>query len=318
MGIWQRVKSLKRALSDFGDELAGLIEDVAKTSYEGWKVLKSGKDTFVRWLDDGTEKVFQVVPTEVWDVAFGVPGAGLLVSRFGDEIIMMGPLGVGQFELLPPALQTAADLGLEFADLLDLVNKRQLNAEEWALAEWVFGKGNIGPRSGTYLTDLKPRSYGFDNPAMTVPLEGESNLINLGEYFSVSSTPDGGLLLHEMTHIWQIRRDVLREMSAINAIRANQDYDYAYGKNWSSYNLEEQAQIVEDWANGNVNRNRRSVFGGLSPVSPLFEYVQRNLRPFANDARAPQSFTSLRSRMQPVTSLSEYYRDRPNVWWQLN
>jgi hypothetical protein len=56
------------------------------------------------------------------------------------------------------------------------------------------------------------------------------------------------LLVHEMTHVWQAFNDSNWTMArSAWAQTVGAGYDYTPGDPWDSYNVEQQAHIVEDW-----------------------------------------------------------------------
>jgi hypothetical protein len=57
------------------------------------------------------------------------------------------------------------------------------------------------------------------------------------------------LFVHEMTHVWQAFNDSNWTMarSAWAQSRIGAGYEYTPGDSWDSYNVEQQAHIVEDW-----------------------------------------------------------------------
>jgi hypothetical protein len=90
-------------------------------------------------------------------------------------------------------------------------------------------------------------------------------------------------LIHELTHVWQGHHDknVLSYMaeSAISQGKAiwhtgdrNNAYHYDKSKyhNWSDYNVEQQANIVEDWFNPGE--------GNQSTSDPRYPYIANNIR----------------------------------------
>jgi hypothetical protein len=86
--------------------------------------------------------------------------------------------------------------------------------------------------------------------------------INLGNVASsnlASPSPTFGLLcadfgricdlfVHEMTHVWQAFNDSNWTMARyLWAQTIGAGYEYTPGDSWDSYNVEQQAHIVEDW-----------------------------------------------------------------------
>jgi hypothetical protein len=71
-----------------------------------------------------------------------------------------------------------------------------------------------------------------------------------------------GLLLHEMTHIWQYYRSEGVVLGKIHAETIG-GYDFKAGDPWNDYNTEQQASIVETWHDR----------GGLE-TDELFPYIR--------------------------------------------
>ena len=84
-----------------------------------------------------------------------------------------------------------------------------------------------------------------------------------------------GTFIHEMTHVWQMHNvswvgGVWFNSIISQACHQNMAYWYGEGnlnKPWNSFNVEAQAQIVEDWFEN-----------GLSETDPRFHYIRDNLR----------------------------------------
>ena len=73
--------------------------------------------------------------------------------------------------------------------------------------------------------------------------------VNLGaKYVHNSTTPDGPVLFHELTHVWQAKQRVLTEIFLYDALK--REYDFTPGRQWSEYNLEQQSGIVQAWNSG--------------------------------------------------------------------
>lgn len=102
-----------------------------------------------------------------------------------------------------------------------------------------------------------------------------------------------GLLVHEMTHVWQYK---LGENLVFGKIWAETigSYDYTPGEPWDRYNTEQQATIVENW-----------VDSGMSESSELFPYIQevvrKGLKPGERFRRVPPAdFELYRNGVQPL------------------
>lgn len=132
---------------------------------------------------------------------------------------------------------------------------RKLTVNEIDLAFKVF-KGSI-----LYI-DVKiyHRKYAFfqpDNSAMTpngnIYIHGKM----IDDYGKATIAPESkAFFIHEMVHVWQRQNEVLNPVisAILNSIRHCFNYNEAYkyklgaGKDLLDYRMEQQAQIIEDWA----------------------------------------------------------------------
>ena len=114
---------------------------------------------------------------------------------------------------------------------------------------------SIDVGTSTYKIYIGPRAF---DPAALVTLDYKATFI------------------HEMTHVWQMHGSSWFGgvwFSSLTAQACRQGNAYLYGegnlgkKQWDDYNVEEQAQIVEDWFKK-----------GMSASDPRFPYVRDNLR----------------------------------------
>ena len=80
------------------------------------------------------------------------------------------------------------------------------------------------------------------------------------------------VFIHEMTHVWQYYHGYSVKSSSVAArvwekVSGDDAYDYTLGKSWASYNVEEQASIVEHWFSG-----------GERSTDDRFVYVDKIIR----------------------------------------
>jgi hypothetical protein len=84
--------------------------------------------------------------------------------------------------------------------------------------------------------------------------------------------PMDAILAHELTHIWQFTHGRVPPDTIVKEPQAWFDgsvYKYKAGADWNTYNLEQQAQIVQDWyLQGCVEKN----------TDPLWRYIRDNMR----------------------------------------
>ncbi|MCA1592076.1 MAG: hypothetical protein LC754_05385 [Acidobacteria bacterium] len=86
------------------------------------------------------------------------------------------------------------------------------------------------------------------------------------------------VLIHELTHVWQGHQSLFAWEYMVESMIAqghaiitkgsrNRAYDYQPGEPWDSYNVEQQALIVQDW-----HRN------GMKTDDQLYTYISDNIR----------------------------------------
>jgi hypothetical protein len=237
-------------------------------------------------LDDIGEFIGDVpeIPGDVVDAAasmFDGPGgvAGIFVS--GAVLLVGGPTA------LVPALIAGVAV-TEGANAL--IRTRRMNAEEQTLAWLVYGD-SLPPWDQIILTNL----IGLEGRAFTIPNPAGECLINLGEDFddpirSKHYIEHGRLLIHELDHAWQIHHSSFKPglicAGAYNQAIYNLAEDVynpgGGGDDWSSYNLEQQATLIDLWYAGFemdadkkphfVKVNGKRVFG-CSPHHPFYRYA---------------------------------------------
>jgi hypothetical protein len=78
-------------------------------------------------------------------------------------------------------------------------------------------------------------------------------LINVGSTnYNILATTNKRLLVHETMHVWQGYNSTFALSYVYNSIynqcvSGSGAYTYSLGNNWSDYNVEQQAKLVEDW-----------------------------------------------------------------------
>lgn len=123
---------------------------------------------------------------------------------------------------------------------------RTLTAGEATLARETFGKAlhlarvRILPLPWPFNRAFVPgRWFGRDWvlwPARSLPAD-----------FAVASVHLQGVLMHELTHVWQAQRGVNLLLGKLRAGDSPQAYAYAVepGLRWETLNIEQQAMVVE-------------------------------------------------------------------------
>ena len=144
-----------------------------------------------------------------------------------------------------------------------LVKTRNMSATEIALAQAVF-KSELAYENVLF-TNLNL----LGGRAFTAPGVDGKTYCSFGKYYNDSDMTEsvypsypnrGELMIHELTHAWQIAHNSFLPgfvcSGVVNGVNYKMGDDvYAYGgagPDWSSFNLEQQGQIVNEWFGGEV------------------------------------------------------------------
>jgi hypothetical protein len=326
-------------LGDIGDVIIGGVLGgpagaiAVFTIEHGPEVVEGTVDLTNQIVEIGTD-VYRAVPPEVF-VFTGDPIHGLLKHEAEDELIMLGHIagdlviyGGVTWSAVGP-FGAAAHLYVTGKLLSGKLDHRPPNAQEWEMAQYIFGDSLPG-RTDVILTNLA----GLEGRPFTYPLApaGRPVMVNLAGYYDQDSAiPRGPTLFHELTHVWQAERRLLREIFFYDAHVLLTEGDEAYffkpdGRQWADYNIEEQASIVEAWTLGATERTAShpeedhyfdvGVREPLALASPLFRYVNGNVRR-ADSRRSTQSGRSVRQLLADGghATVKRMHPEPPQVWW---
>ena len=241
-----------------------------------------------------------VVGPAGWAIVLGNELAELGVQIGTPDILASLIVANGVLCILGPgALVPAVLAGFAAAEIAN-VEHRAMNGDEIAFAKRVFGDHIAYER--VRLTDLSQD----DDRKFVMPSVDGSILVNLGSAYpnplTYTSTKGeyiqpGSLFIHELAHAWQITQrrlpSVMSDMS--------ENYNYHSGSNaagrltdrswttraWDSFNIEQQAHIVNDWYGAHVRStgpNSWAVLNGV-PVTDLDTQAARTdpAYPFVRD-----------------------------------
>ena len=163
--------------------------------------------------------------------------------------------------------------------------KRLINEEEDALARQVFhdqlpyGRIHI---ANFYLPGNEGVPVTVASGTELIPIK---SLTDYTIYFGPTVFRDGAqapctrnTFIHELTHVWQgyhstfswqyMVKSILAQGRAIVVHRnRNKAYDFTAGEAWDSYNVEQQANIVESW-----------FADGMKTDDPRYVYITENIR----------------------------------------
>lgn len=174
--------------------------------------------------------------------------------------------------------------------------ERALTQEEYGFADQVF-LGALPPRDDIRLTD----TIGGNDRAFTFPRFDGKITLNMGptawddprRYHGETRNADGTLgtygrtFIHEMTHAAQIHFStnldyLARGFSTKVCEVSGNPYHYGpAGPDWlDAFNMEQQAQIVGDWANAAVSETQVDYQTDIPADvnSPYFRYIQEYVR----------------------------------------
>lgn len=166
-----------------------------------------------------------------------------------------------------------------------VIRHREVEPHEQQFAERVFGA--TLPWNRIRLTNLA----GANGRAFVCPNADNLILVNLGDLFDNPTTRhtnsypvNGQLFVHELVHAWQIEHLTLDTTflwrGIIDKLTGG---DYGYGlpdRPFSSFGIEQQASLVEEWFSGTV-RHASISWAGRKPMDNddrYFHYIADNIR----------------------------------------
>lgn len=165
------------------------------------------------------------------------------------------------------------------------LTKRPLREDEEALARQVFH--DQLPYGRIYIANF----YLPGNEGVPVTVASGTEIIPIESltdytiYFGPEVFRDGAqtpatreTFIHELTHVWQGHHSTFSWHYMVNSMMAqgraiishgdrNKAYDFTAGRAWNSYNVEQQAGIVESW-----------FAGGMETDSELYAYIDEHIR----------------------------------------
>lgn len=244
-------------------------------------VLKIGIEAMAAYVVSGPVGCVIVIGNELGSaagVAPASPGAIAGVAVFGGVVYVFGP------NMIIPAVISGVAVGKAVNDSIGF---RSLRPEEIELATKVFF--DTVPFNRIRLTNLSydgGRQFTFPNP-----IDG-SILVNLGDalenpnpigYKNNAYPSAGQVFIHELTHAWQIANTSFMPGLLCDAV-VHRDYNYRDENNlsntdwskrdWSSFNLEQQAHIVDDWFEA-----YSSDVNSINALNdPAFHFISENIR----------------------------------------
>ncbi len=231
------------------------------------------------YLAGGTVAAVIAIGSELTSLAGASAGPGGLVGVVvaGGTCMVWGPIA-----LIPAVVAGVAAGAITNA----LINSRALSASEYQFAQQVFG--DTLPAADTIiLTNLS----GLNGRSFTIPNAAGTILVNIGigfsdpmNYVTGSYTRPGQVLIHELTHAWQINYRTFTPGLICEAVVNQVQYllgtdVYAYGPPgppFSHFDVEAQGAIVDQWFGGTGS----NVPGRTpaNPNDPYFMYIANYIR----------------------------------------
>ncbi len=263
------------------------------------------------WFGPVGDAVGFIAQVVVLGAIFGAAGVAIVVVGEAadllnlEQLVLPGTVGIllaagAAFVLGPAALLPAFIVGA--AVTAALVKQRHLTAAEKTFADQVF-RGTL-PVDRILLTNL----VGLGDRPFTTPAPGGAILVNLGEGYSDpinytgkgnakgGTNAPGELLIHELTHAWQIGNESFtpeyycRAFSTAVGTVGGDMSAYRYGPadaSWRAFNPEQQASIVDEWFAGHTTsdpRSKQAAFPAMHQAdqgpgsNPYYRYVRDNIR----------------------------------------
>ena len=192
------------------------------------------------------------------------------------------------------ALVLAVVAGVAIGAVTDaLVDYRALHDDEKALARQVFGDSL--PFDDVVITNLA----GLGGRAFTAPGIDGKTYCNLGSGYDNPLGPGGNaypypgqLLIHELTHAWQIAHSGWLPGLMCSGIVNQADYTmgdnvYDFGepdRNWDVFQAEQQGAIVDQWFGGN---HHSSGYKPLDQQNVYYRYIWDNILQQVPEPTAP-------------------------------
>ena len=263
------------------------------------------------WFGPAGDVVGFLAQVAAFGATFGAAGVAIVVAggvadRLNlEELVLPGIVGVivaggAAFVLGPSALLPAFVVGA--VATAATVRQSPMTEEQKAFADKVF-KGKL-PYDRILLTNL----VGLGGRPFTTPAPGDTILVNLGKGYDdpvrytgkgddrLGVNAAGQLLIHELTHAWQIANESFtpeyycRAVSTAVGTAGGDMSAYGYGpagRSWGSFGTEQQCSIVDQWFAGSNDPDDRSMQRAFPPMhsadqetgqNPYYRYIRDNIR----------------------------------------
>lgn len=265
---------------------------------EYWPEVKAGKFSaskeygttgVIGFVEDAVKAALGIAESAAHEAAGTVIGLGDEMTKALDSLELGGSIGIvgGVAALVFGGSLVLAVAGGVAAGKMTkaLVKQRPMTAEEYGFAARVFG-GSLPKRERIILTNL----HSLHNRGFTMPSLSDDIFCNIGPAFehplTFTKAPEpypraGQLLIHELTHAWQIHHKTFVPAWVCSGIITQaknsngSSYKYgAAGPAWGHFNIEQQGAIVDQWFGGSRVANQTPE----DPNDPYFRYIRDNIR----------------------------------------
>lgn len=159
-----------------------------------------------------------------------------------------------------------------------LLHRERLLTDDERAAAWGVFRDTL-PYGAIYVSDqlgAEDRPYCAPHP-----MHAGAYVMHMGRrvYKDSSDPSDRDDLIHELTHVWQglhygdtpfhyVCNSLVYQ--AGGKLSGKDPYAYTVGAGWNTYNVEQQAKIVEDWFDPNIGNQRET--------DPRFRYIRDHIR----------------------------------------
>ena len=228
-----------------------------------------------------------LIGSEMHNAGITLPGLGGVVGLgvIAGAVYIYGPFAVVPATIAGAAAGTVIDSMIKIRPLD--TGDTAPHGDETGFARAVFGDSLDFDR--IRITNLS----GLGARAFTTPTIDGTILLNIGNAYDSPTTAvdslhgytaKGQILIHELTHAWQLHHASAAD-GYIPGLMCQGVYNqtvtgpaaYTYGPPgpaWSSFNLEAQAAIIDQWFAGDTDTQPG---GPLNTASPYYPYIRNNI-----------------------------------------
>jgi hypothetical protein len=282
---WNQLQSAKAWAPEVDPHWGGLGGDVAAVGRTVVAVVEELAHLFVDALTGvvgGALGVVIGVTSDAVSWLGATMGPGTTLGVIGGAVIFLAGAATGA-DIVAVAIVAVAGAATIGTVVNELVDYRSLNDAEQAFAARVFG-GSLN-FDNIVITNLS----GAGGRGFTAPGVDGKTYCNIGPaydnpttYFDGPNPAQGELLIHELTHAWQIQHSSFLPGLMCSALITQGDntfFDdaYAYGDPgipWDDLGLEQQAAIVDQWFGSS---GEQLPFKPMDQQNPYYGYIWNNI-----------------------------------------